>query len=320
MQRKKLWLALSITLITVLILPSIAYTYSLNKLPKPDKQRPVPATNIEIVKKITLGRRGKPPTPPGQGKGKKKNGAATGILGEPYEGDSYAVVVGISDYPGEANDLNYSDDDAREMRDALIGVYGFSKSNVKLLTDLDATREAILTAIKDISIIAGVNDEIVFFFSGHGAKGFADDGDKERVDESIVVVSNDKESLTYIWDGEIKAAFSGFSTSRIIFIFDTCLSGGMKRDLEETGRVINMATNESGYAYESNLWENGEFSYYFVDMGMIQGKADIYDHDNDTTIPESSDVTIEEAFDYAKANCSYDKPTIGDYFEDDLLP
>lgn len=314
MVRKKLLLVLSITLITVLILPSIAYTFGLNKLPKPDKQRPVPATNIEIVRKIALRRPGKPPTPPRQGKGKKK-GATTGILGESFSGSSYAVVVGISDYPGDENDLNYSDDDAKEMHKALTEVYGFS--NVKLLTDLSATRGAILSAIENIPVDAG---EIVFFFSGHGAKGFAEDGDKERVDESIVVVSNDKESLTYIWDGELKAAFSGFSTSRIIFVFDTCLSGGMKRDLEETGRVINMATNESGYAYESNLWENGEFSYYFVDMGMLQGKADIYDHDNDGTIPERYDVTIEEAFDYAKANCSYDKPTIGDYFEDDLLP
>jgi len=275
---------------------------------KPDKQKPVPATDVELVKKITLKGR-----PPHAGKGKKKEGAATGVLGEPVSGSRYAVIVGISDYPGEENDLNYSDDDAMEMAAALgTGVYGFT--NVTLLTDLAATRATILTAIDSIPTDAG---EVVFFFSGHGANGIAEDGDKERVDEAIV--AHDGTDIVPIWDGELQGAFSEFSTSRIIFIFDTCLAGGMEGDLEEPGRIIAMATSERGYAYESDIWENGEFSYYFVDYGILQGHANVHDYyGNGTGKPEQ--VTVEEAFDYAKANCSYDKPTIGDSFDNDLLP
>ena len=271
---------------------------------KPDKQKPVPATDVELVKKMTL--KGPPSWAQG-GKGKKKEGAATGILGEPVTGERYAVVVGISEYPGEENDLNYCDDDATEMYTALTEVYDFT--DVTLLTDDFATREAILTAIGDIPTDAG---EVVFFFSGHGANGIAEDGDKERKDEAIV--AHDGTDLVLIWDGELRDAFSGFATSRIIFIFDTCLAGGMKRDLEADGRVIAMASTENGLAYEiGGTVQNGEFSYYFVDLGMLQGEAHVAEHNYD-------DVTVEEAFDYAKANCAYDRPTIGDEFENDLLP
>lgn len=94
----------------------------------------------------------------------------------------------------------------------------------------------------------------------------------------------------------------------------------MKKDLEAPGRVIAMASTERGTAYEGSLWENGEFSYYFVDEGMLQGKANTHDYDTDEILGEPNQVTVEEAFDYAKANCDYDKPTIGDSFENDLLP
>jgi len=294
---------------------------------KPDKQKPVPATDVELVKKVTVKMPGPPIVPPGQDKKKKEKVVATGILGESVSGSRYAIVVGISDYPGTANDLGYCDDDAEDMYFALIKSYDFRKNNIVKLVDkedtevsggtLVATREAILTAIEELSTKVDSSDEVVFFFSGHGMKGIADDWDKERMDEAVV--AHDGTGFAPIWDGELKAAFSEFDTSRIIFVFDTCLAGGMKKDLEASGRVIAMATTEQGTAIESAALENGEFSYYFVDEGIFQGKANIHDYDKDETLYESEQVTVEEAWDYAKANCDYDKPTIGDYFDNDLL-
>ncbi len=302
----------ALVLIASLLVSAIAYAASPDNPRKPDKQKPVRSSNVELVKKGTVKAPGRPIVPPGRDK-KKKQEEATGILGTTVSGSRYAVVVGISDYPGEVNDLNYCDEDAIEMAAALNGAYGFT--NISLMTDLAATRFAILDAIESIPADAG---EVLFFFSGHGLKGTADDWDKERIDEAIA--AHDTNTIVPIWDGELKAAFSRFTTSRIIFIFDTCLAGGMNKDLEAPGRVIAMATTENGLASESDLWQNGEFSYYFVDLGMLQGKANIHDYDEDGQLEESSQVTIEESFDYAKANCSFDKPTIGDFFENDLLP
>ena len=271
---------------------------------RPDKDHPSPATNVELVKKVTL--KGKP-----VGGGKPARPAATGILGENCTGSKYAIVIGISDYPGEENDLNYSDDDARDMYDALINRYGYDKENIHLLIDGNATYENIRGSIGDLKSKAKAGDEVVFFFSGHGAKGQANDGDNERIDEAIV--AHNGSALIFIWDGDLKELFSGFNTTRIIFIFDSCLAGGMT-DLQAPGRIINMACSESGVSYESDAWGNGQFTYYFVDQGMLKGLADTYD-----SVPSVPDVTVEEAFDYARANCVMQKPTISDLFDNDLL-
>jgi hypothetical protein len=299
---KKLVVAvLAAVLVLVLLTPAA--------LAKPDTDKPLPATDVELVKKITL--HGKPG---GGGGGKPAKQAATGVLGEPCSGDKYAIIVGISDYPGEENDLQYSDDDAQDIYNALTTLYGYSPDNIYLLLDMDASFTAIRDAINDIKSQTAAGDEVVFFFSGHGTNGRADDGDKEKIDEAIVSHDgNPFGSFIYIWDGQLKDWFAGFSTSRIIFIFDSCLADGMT-DLQATGRVINMACSESGVSYEDDSWGNGQFTYYFVDQGMLANKADIYDN-----IAGVADVTIEEVFDYAKANCQVQKPTISDSFSNDLL-
>ena len=276
-------------------------------LAKTDKDKPLPATNVELVKKVTL--RGRP-----VGGGRPVRQAATGVLGAPSSGAKYAIIIGISDYPGTANDLQYSDDDAQDIRNALITLYGYSSDNIHLLLDMDASFTAIRDAIDDIKSEAVAGDEVVFFFSGHGTKGKADDGDREKTDEAIVSHDgNPSGDLLPIWDGQLREWFAGFKTSRIIFIFDSCLAGGMT-DLRAQGRVINMATTENGTAYEGLWGNNGQFTYFFVDQGMLASKADAYDN-----IAGVADVTIEEAFDYAKANCQMQKPTISDSFSNDLL-
>jgi hypothetical protein len=231
----------------------------------------------------------------------------------------YAIIVGISDYPGEENDLEYCDDDAQAMNNTLTTLYGYSPDNIHLLLDMGASFTAILNAINVTKSQAVAGDEVVFFFSGHGTNGRVNDGDMEKTDEAIVSHDGNRYgNLLAIWDGQLKDWFAGFKTQRIIFIFDSCLAGGMT-DLQAPGRVINMACSESGLSYEDDLWQNGQFTYFFVDQGMLAGKADRYDHDEDSTVLETTDVTIEEAFDYAKASCSMQKPTVSDSFSNDLL-
>jgi hypothetical protein len=301
---KKIAIAILVAvLVLVLVAPAV--------LAKPDKDKPLTATGVELVKKVTI--HGKPG---GGGGGKPVRQAATGVLGEQLGtgADKYAIVIGISDYPSTANDLQYCDNDAQDMYDALTTLYGYSPSNIHLLENMSASFTGILNAINDIKSKAVDGDEVVFFFSGHGASGRANDGDREKIDEAIVSHDgNPSGSLIFIWDGQLKDWFAGFKTSRIIFIFDSCLAGGMT-DLQAPGRIINMACSESGVSYEDDSWGNGQFTYYFVDQGMLGSKADSYDN-----IAGVADVTIEEAFDYAKANCQMQKPTISDSFSNDLL-
>lgn len=314
--KKVLAIVVAVALALSLILPGIALAQQPVKV---DKYKPVPATDIKLATKVSVTRPGrpKPPKPP-----KRVREAATGILGDPVTENKYAIVIGISDYPGTINDLRYMDEDAEDMISALTDCYGFVPGNIISLIDEDgteanggelvATRANIIQAIRAIAAEVTADDEVVFFFSGHGGKGKAEDGDREKVDECIWA-HDGSTNLVPIWDGELKAEFEGYATSRIIFIFDSCYAGGMT-DLKASGRVLAMATTENTVGYESAAWENGEFTYYLVDQGMIAALADKYDH-----LPGTDDVTVEEAWDYAKANCQLDKPTIKDSFEDDLL-
>ncbi|MCK5027915.1 MAG: caspase family protein, partial [Candidatus Pacebacteria bacterium] len=243
--------------------------------------RPTPAKNVQLIKKVTV--RGvpddvkvKPENPGKPGKPDKTDGIAIGTLGSSATGTKYAVVVGIADYPGTGSDLNYTDEDAEEMYQALTTLYGYENGNIHKLVDkngegaTNATAQAIYDAVMDIEEKAVAGDEVFFFFSGHGGAGEAADGDSEIIDEAIIV--HDGNDFVPIWDGDLKSWFSSFATSRIIFAFDTCRAGGMT-DLAQDGRIINMATTETGTAYEFSALENGQFSYYFVDKGMLGGMA-----------------------------------------------
>jgi hypothetical protein len=288
--------------LTILLLSAV--------LPSPTYAEPDRAADVEITPKITI------KGPKAQGKPLKQ--AATGILGEILQkgAQKYAIVIGISDYNGTENDIQYADDDAKDMVNALTTIHGFKRENIILLISdyqvNNATKEDIIDAISKLSDKVKNGDEVVFFYSGHGARGKANDGDNELIDEAIVPYECTAESL--IWDGELAQMFSKFKTSRIIFIFDSCYAGGMT-DLKADGRIVVMACSESGLSYEFDDLQNGQFTYYFVEEGILNGNADIYDQ-----IPEQSDITVEEAFDYAKANCRYQTPTISDSFKNDLLP
>lgn len=326
---KKIMFAILVAvLVLVLITPAA--------LAKPNMDKPLPAIGVELVKKVTLG--GKP-----VGGGKPAKGAATGVLGQPVLGNKYAIVIGISDYPGTANDLSYCDEDARDMVSALTSLYGYNETNIISLIDDESTHSPTLNASFD-NILNAVNtikgrvardlspgqDEVVFFFSGHGANGkFTYDDAQDRlqgvdsngIDEAIVCHNGSQSGqVMYIWDGQLRDWFAGFKTQRIIFIFDSCLAGGMT-DLAASGRVINMACSETGLSYESSSWGggHGQFTYYFVDQGMISGRGGKYDYNGDGKLYQPKDVSIEEAFDYAKANCRWQTPTISNSFSNDLL-
>ena len=362
-----------ITICSILALPVIAATpanFGGNSVAWSNGNnlvKPIPATDIHLVKKLPL-----PPVigeikgsphengPPGKNKnGGSKEKAATGTLGSTVSGTKYAIIIGICDYPGTNHDLCTSNGDSLRMYKALTTLYGYDTDNIYLFKDMGGTyfeenstdsiptiiaekptRKNILDAINAINASStSLEDEVVFFFSGHGADGLFNDGDNERRDEGIVVHNNDSIGIAYIWDGELKTAFTGFATTRIAFVFDTCLAGGMN-DLAAEGRVISMGTSETSvsYVYSSDLFNlrtnemddvdgdgqpdgEGVFTHYFVNEGMLQGLADGYNQLEKT----DSNVAVEEAFDYAKQSIENSgrwkrqKPTISDKFTNDLL-
>ncbi len=248
-------------------------------------------------------------------KGKPANTKPTSSLSDGQvselssDANKYAIIIGISDYDGTANDLNYCDDDAKDFYKALTTLYGWNPDNIISLIDGAATKAGITAAIETVREKEGADDEVVFFYSGHGSISNYDiDDDGEKKDECIL--PSNFPTVGAIWDGELKTQFSTFNSERIMFFFDSCYAGGMI-DLAASGRLILMACGENQLSLESSAWVNGQFTYYFVDQGMLKNKADAN---------ADGKVTFEEAFVYAKVNCQRQSPTASDNFLNDMLP
>ena len=91
-----------------------------------------------------------------------------------FDGERYAVVVGVSEYRDrDIAQLRYADDDAQLFYEFLTspaaGLGGFKPENVRLLKDDSASYAAMRTALSGFLRPVTERDVVVFYFAGHGA-------------------------------------------------------------------------------------------------------------------------------------------------------
>ena len=180
------------------------------------------------------------------------------LMEDGVKGAKYALVIGISNYSGTANDLQYCDDDANDWK-ARLQSEGYS---VTSLIDLAATKTAIESAINTLASQSIAGNEIAFVYSGHGSKGN--------------IISTDLYYISYSW---FKTKFSSAKSTKMMFTFDACQIGYMTTALNATGRVIAVASNKTVYSYDGDAtMKNGVFTYYqmlgFDQQGYIYAEPD----------------------------------------------
>ena len=157
------------------------------------------------------------------------------------KGGKYALVIGISDYAGTANDLQYCDDDANDWK-AVLQADGYT---VTTLIDGVATKAAIESAINTLASESVAGNTIAFCYSGHGSKGN--------------IISADLYYISYTW---FKTKFASVTSTKMMFCFDACQIGYMSA-LSATGRVIALASSKTTYSYDGDAtMKNGVFTYY----------------------------------------------------------
>ncbi|MDZ4385396.1 MAG: caspase family protein, partial [Candidatus Moranbacteria bacterium] len=307
-------------------------------------------------------------------------GGVTGALGDaiPSGGKKYAILVGLANYPGTVNDLcvvdaktgeNYptmedglayycKDEDTVHMKQALVDEYGYDAENIYTFSDAGANFDSIKSRIDELvgtETAPGkltADDELVFFFSGHGSTGIAYDGTgaeelskDEDLDEAIVIYDQEYDEnaflndpayaasyvagdSAFIWDDQLRAWFANSLTDRIFFAFDTCRAGGMD-DLQSAGRVLAMSSTESQSSYTYYLGgtqtdvdviqsSEGLFAHYFVRRAMSD---ELGDGSNPLSKKDPTkydgNVAVEEAFSYAypivrTATGNRQNPTLND--------
>lgn len=202
----------------------------------------------------------------------------------PRGGNIYGLFVGISDYEGDDNDLEYTADDARNLERALVRSAGMRQSNAVTLTDREATGANLRRALENVGRSAGPDDLFIFFFSGHGDRtdrSSRQAADPDGLDETISLYDGD------ITDDEMNRLLEPIK-ARVLFALDSCFAGGFSKDVISSPRRMGLFSSEedvtSGVA---DKFRAGGYLSKFLFDGIAEQRAD-KDRNGDITAIELS--------------------------------
>ncbi len=189
----------------------------------------------------------------------------------------WAVIVGIGRYTAMPS-LKFTDDDAYRMYSFLQSPEGgaLPDEQITVLVDEDATREGILTAMRQKFLKADANDVVLFYYSGHG------------IDGAFLPVDYDGFNNKLRHD-EVKAIFNQSKAKHKLCIADACHSGSLNyaskgpapvtlqryyKAFEEAdgGIALLMSSKSDELSLEDHGLRQGVFTYYVLQG--LKGKAD----------------------------------------------
>lgn len=218
------------------------------------------------------------------------------------EGDTYALIIGISSYQDSAiRDLKYAHKDAEAFAEYLNSPAGGNvpKDNISFLSDDQATISNIYVAKRNLEQQAKKGDLIYFYFSGHGAveSGLYNLG---------FFLAHDTPHKNYLTNAvrieDINMMANTLSVTKdvqVILITDACHSGRLttgdnrsnmligEQLIKSQKNEIRMASCEPDQlSQEGDAWGGGRgvFSYYLIN-GM-KGLADTNDKDGVVSLGE----------------------------------
>lgn len=219
----------------------------------------------------------------------------TPVTGRP-DTKIWAIVAGVASYD-HMPVLRYTDDDAYRFYAFLKSLEGgaLPDEQLRVLVDEDATRDNILGSMNEVFSMAGPNDLVIFYFSGHGLNG------------SFLPIDFDgfNNKITH---EEIAKAFNKCPAKFKLCLADACHSGSLfaMRSGEDdpvlntyystlaksvAGTALIMSSKADETSLESQGLRQGVFSHF-----LIRGLKGEADKNKDKV------VTVEELYDYVAAN------------------
>lgn len=177
------------------------------------------------------------------------------------QGNTYAVLVGVSKYKDSSNDLAYAHKDAHDMYRLLKPLAG--EKRLAALTDERATRTNVVKALESVFYQAKPEDLVLFFFSGHGNEGrfFLHD-----------------RTLTF---DDLSKIFNNTKAARKVIFADACHSGTLRAQGGEkknggrsAGDSVMLFLSSRDYQYSAEIlnWKNGRFTQFLLEG--LNGSAD----------------------------------------------
>jgi len=179
--------------------------------------------------------------------------------GSGHQGEVFALIVGLNDYPGTKYDLGAAVADANTVNEAL-AKFGVPAANRVVLRDGQGRRAQLVGAIQALVQRAGPGSTVVFAYSGHVRKL---DSDTEAI------IAADGGVLT---DQQLASLLAPSRAANMWLLLATCYAGGFT-ELLGPGRVLTAAADANSLAYESPSINGSYLVHHMVREGWLQGKA-----------------------------------------------
>lgn len=143
-----------------------------------------------------------------------------------------AFLVGINKYPNAP--LSGCVNDVVLMYKILSEKFDFDKSNIRLMTDTEATKQNILSGLKELikGVVAG--DTIYFHYSGHGSQVVVDDwtNNDEPDGRDEIICPIDLDWNDPLRDHQLSYLFKLIPEGvKIVVVLDCCHSGSGLRNM-----------------------------------------------------------------------------------------
>lgn len=216
-----------------------------------------------------------------------------------HEPHLYAVIVGTSDYSGDALDLQFADKDSKDMAYAIEQSGGmlFGKENVHLSwftsTGMEessiGSKKNIKKAFDSIAVHANPEDIMLVYFSGHGVN-YGSPGDEQfyyltkDISSGIMTDPEIRSNYTISTD-EMTQWITSNAAQKQVMILDACSSGQVVENLlavrnvpssqiraldrmkDRTGMFVLAGSAADKVSYEASQFGQGLLTYSLL-LGM----------------------------------------------------
>ena len=202
--------------------------------------------------------------------------------------NSYALIIGIDKYQNVQN-LNYAVKDAESMKSMIVEYFDFSKDNVKLLLNEEATYVNIRRQFSEISKSAEENDRVLIFFAGHGETLDLPDGGET----GYLLPYEGKQDdlyLTAVPMDELRQIALMSKAKHILYLVDACYGGiaaigsrglnpldtphYIEKITQNKARQIITAGGRGEKVIEKSEWGHSAFTLN-LNRGLKDGNADM---------------------------------------------
>lgn len=155
-------------------------------------------------------------------------------------GEKYAIVVGVNECPNfrlpggaKPRPLAGAEQDAAAVAELLRKSFGDSAANVQLLTGKHATCAAVNEALDAVARSAHADDQVVFYFSGHGTQiADAQPGDEsDELDEALCLYDAEATGRNLLVDDALGRWLDRLPTRHATVLLDCCHAGTGTKEL-----------------------------------------------------------------------------------------